>query len=308
MKIIFLNHKSGQSRLVTRSRRFVAGMATLLLGVPTLMGMGAGYYIAKQEPLFDQDAAQLLRNEVTSQRESITDLSIDTTEQVRTLAIRLSELQARLLRLDVLGQRLITAAKLDSGEFDFGQKPALGGPDTAVNADDKELIEALTSLQQLQQRLQHKEDQLVILETLLADRKISNDVYLAGRPIGKGWMSSAYGMRIDPINGRRQKHNGVDFAGSSGDEVIAVAAGVVTWADKRSGYGQMVEINHGSGYTTRYGHHQELLVRVGDIVKKGQAVGLMGSSGRSTGPHVHFEVYRNGRLEDPATYIHRNGR
>ena len=121
-------------------------------------------------------------------------------------------------------------------------------------------------------------------------------------------MSSRFGRRTDPINGRLAWHNGVDFAGKQGADVVSVAAGVVVHAGPRSGYGEMVEINHGAGFSTRYGHHQELFVKVGDIVKKGQVVGLMGSSGRSTGPHVHFEVYKNGRAVDPSSYIHRASR
>ena len=143
---------------------------------------------------------------------------------------------------------------------------------------------------------------------MIVDRKMQSDVFLAGRPALKGWMSSRFGMRNDPITGRRVWHNGVDFAGKEGADVVTVAAGVVVFAGDRNGYGEMVEVNHGNGFSTRYGHHKELLVKVGDIVKKGQIVGLMGSSGRSTGPHVHFEVFKNGRVVDPSSYIHRASR
>jgi murein DD-endopeptidase MepM/ murein hydrolase activator NlpD len=121
-------------------------------------------------------------------------------------------------------------------------------------------------------------------------------------------MSSRFGHRIDPITRNRAWHNGVDFAGKEGADVIAVAAGVVVFAGQRSGYGKMIELNHGSGYSTRYGHHKDLVVKPGDIVRKGQVIGLMGSSGRSTGPHVHFEVFKHGRAVDPSTYIHRASR
>jgi murein DD-endopeptidase MepM/ murein hydrolase activator NlpD len=148
----------------------------------------------------------------------------------------------------------------------------------------------------------------VELETLIVDRNMQDDVFIAGRPVTKGWMSSRFGSRNDPITGRNAWHNGVDFAGKEGADVVTVAAGVVVYAAVRNGYGKMVEINHGGGFSTRYGHHKELIVKVGDIVKKGQVVALMGSSGRSTGPHVHFEVYKNGRVVDPSSYIHRASR
>jgi murein DD-endopeptidase MepM/ murein hydrolase activator NlpD len=137
---------------------------------------------------------------------------------------------------------------------------------------------------------------------------MQKDVFIAGRPVQKGWLSSRFGTRNDPITGKRAWHSGVDFAGKDGSSVIAVAAGVVVYAAPRSGYGLLVELNHGSGFKTLYGHHKKLHVRVGDIVKKGQVIGSMGSSGRSTGPHVHFEVYKNGRVVDPASYIHRASR
>ena len=110
-------------------------------------------------------------------------------------------------------------------------------------------------------------------------------------------------MRTDPFNGRREYHKGVDLAGKEGSDIIAVAAGIVTWSGDRYGYGNMVEINHGNGYITRYGHCKEVLVKAGDSVTKGQVIAHMGSTGRSTGPHVHFEVHKNGRVVNPLNYL-----
>ncbi|MFT5209980.1 MAG: murein DD-endopeptidase MepM/ murein hydrolase activator NlpD [Flavobacterium sp.] len=222
-------------------------------------------------------------------------------------ALRLAKLQARIVRLDALGERLTSVAKLDEGEFDFSQPPALGGP-ALETGNEISPMSYLTQLRRLSADIEDREQQLGVLETLLTDQKIQNDVFLAGRPVKKGWMSSRFGKRNDPITGRQAWHNGVDFAGKDGADVVTVAAGVVVYAAPRNGYGKMVEINHGRGFSTRYGHHKDLLVKVGDIVKKGQIVGLMGSSGRSTGPHVHFEVFKNGRVVDPASYIHRASR
>ena len=160
----------------------------------------------------------------------------------------------------------------------------------------------------LEARIADREYQLDMLQALLSNRQLQNDVFLSGRPIAKGWMSSPYGQRKDPFTGQQMWHQGVDFAGKLGSDVVAVAGGVVTWSGDRYGYGDMVEINHGGGYSTRYAHNKENLVKVGDIVKKGQVVALMGSSGRSTGPHVHYEVYKNGRPVDPASYVRRTQR
>ena len=143
---------------------------------------------------------------------------------------------------------------------------------------------------------------------LLVNRKLDEQTWLSGRPIEKGWISSFYGQRVDPFSGLLAMHKGIDFAGQAGSNIIAVASGVVTWSGTQSGYGEMVEISHGDGFVTRYAHNDENLVKAGDLVKKGQPIALMGSSGRSTGAHVHYEVYRHGRIVDPSSYVHRNKR
>ena len=148
-----------------------------------------------------------------------------------------------------------------------------------------------------------REDQLEVLASLVEHQKFRQEVALEGRPIKFGWMSSGFGRRVDPFTGRMAWHAGADFAGKPGSDIVAVASGVVTFAGERGGYGRMIEINHGGGYVSRYGHDAELLVAVGDVVKKGQVIGHMGSTGRSTGPHVHFEVLKDGRPVDPARYV-----
>ena len=134
-------------------------------------------------------------------------------------------------------------------------------------------------------------------------RNLQQEVIPSGRPINKGWISSRYGKRNDPFTGKPDFHKGIDLAGREGADVIAVGSGVVMWSGKRFGYGNMVEINHGNGYITRYGHNKENVVKVGDTVKKGQVIAQMGNTGRSTGPHVHFEVWRSGRTVDPMKFI-----
>ncbi|MGB5590713.1 MAG: M23 family metallopeptidase, partial [Gammaproteobacteria bacterium] len=154
-------------------------------------------------------------------------------------------------------------------------------------------------------QIDYRGDQLAVLEKLLASRRLSSEQLPQGRPISSGWLSSYYGKRTDPFSGKQKFHSGVDFAGNEGVDVLAVASGVVTWSGKRSGYGTMVEINHGNGLVTRYAHNKENLVQVGDTVKKGQAIGRMGKSGRATGPHVHFEVLKNGQKVNPLKYVQR---
>lgn len=307
MKFIIVNQKSGKSRSFT-ANKLILGLAIAgLLGVPAALGYTT-FKMGMEKAGLTTDLVSRWRQVLKDQGKDVKFAKRDAEETLAASALRLAQLQARIVRLDALGERLTNIAKLDEGEFDFTQAPALGGPESSEQDAPYTPPAFMDVLAQLAQDIDNRELQLSVLETLLTDRKMQRDVFIAGRPVGKGWMSSRFGRRTDPINGKLAWHNGVDFAGKQGADVISVAAGVVIHAGPLNGYGKMVEINHGGGFSTRYGHHQELFVKVGDIVKKGQIVGLMGSSGRSTGPHVHFEVYKNGRAVDPSSYIHRASR
>tara|TARA_R110001592_G_scaffold363371_1_gene685649 strand:- start:269458 stop:270279 length:822 start_codon:yes stop_codon:yes gene_type:complete len=226
----------------------------------------------------------------------------------QALTVNLAELQARMTRLDALGEHLTAMADLGDGEFDFSQAPAVGGPLAGEFRVDFSSVDLSGELASFEARLGNREQQLGILESLFQNRKFADSVWLSGQPIEKGWISSAYGMRTDPFTGRRSMHNGIDFAGKAGSEVLAVAAGVVSWTGRESGYGNMVEVSHGDGFVTRYSHNKENLVAPGDIVRKGEPIALVGSTGRSTGAHVHYEVYKHGRSVDPSSYVRRTQR
>ena len=199
-------------------------------------------------------------------------------------------------------------ADLEEGEFDFSQPPAMGGPLAGEFSVDYSSTNLSADLGLFQSRLQDREQQLDILESLLSNRALEEQSWLSGRPVEKGWISSNYGRRTDPFTGKPAFHHGIDFAGKEGSNVVAVAAGIVTQTGTKSGYGELVEISHGDGFVTRYSHNKETLVKPGDVVRKGQAIALMGSTGRSTGAHVHFEVYKHGRSVDPSSYVRRTRR
>ena len=221
---------------------------------------------------------------------------------IDALSSRIGLLQAHVMRLDALGRKLTHMASIDKGEFDFDQAPAVGGPETVSNTGI-EPDELSIAIDQLSLELEAREDQLTVLEDLVLNENLRKEVQPSGRPITRGWISSYYGMRTHPISGRREMHKGIDFAGKLGGPVIAVAKGVVTYAGKRYGYGKVIDIAHGNGFTTRYAHNSRLLVSVGDTVEKGFQIAEIGSSGRSTGPHVHFEVLKNGREINPVRFI-----
>ena len=310
MKIIVVSKKHGGTRTLDLGGWTRALLSVCVLGIPVGAVTFAGIQLfSKEVSLFTPEATQVWEEALEEQQREITKTRQTAESRLTAQTLRLGELQARLVRLDALGERLTQMAKLDNGEFDFSRAPAVGGPE--LNVDEASYYEATdfgAVLDQLEAQIEDRQQQLDTLETLLADKKLQDDIFIAGRPIKKGWMSSGFGRRADPFTGKVAWHAGVDFAGKAGSDIVAVAAGVVTWADERYGYGKLVEVNHGNGFVTRYAHCKELNVKLGDIIKKGQVIAAMGSSGRSTGPHVHFEVYKNGRAVDPSSYIHRAGR
>ena len=309
MKVIVVSKRHGGTRSYTLGTWARAFLSACLIGIPAGgITLAWQHFFSDKQDLLTADSALAWEQALSQQESSINETRQDVDQKLAAMTLRIAELQARLVRLDALGERLTSMAKLDNGEFDFSRMPALGGPEVSLEDDTYSAPNFQEMLDQLTAQVEDRQQQLDTLEALLAKRKLQNDVFLAGRPIKKGWMSSRFGRRTDPFSGHVAWHAGVDFAGKDGSDIVAVASGVVTWSGERYGYGNLVEINHGNGFKTRYGHCKESLVKVGDVVKKGQIVALMGSSGRSTGPHVHFEVYKHGRAVDPSTYIHRASR
>lgn len=302
MNIILVSRRHGHSRTLSLPALLV--LLSLVLAFIAFSGIGLYQWVGKAETsLLDRDSISAWQQRLTQQSSEIDRTRAYTEDQIRALTVKLAELQARLTRLDAMGERLIEVANLEGGEFDFSLPPALGGPeDQSADFNPPDFVRALDELAAL---IQNREQQLQVLNALMGERQIQSATFVAGRPIERGWLSSRFGYRNDPFSGRLAWHNGIDFAGPEGSNIIAVAAGIVTSAERRGGYGYLVDINHSNGYVTRYAHAKELLVEVGDIVKKGDVIALMGSTGRSTGPHVHFEVHYRGEVVDPAEYIHR---
>lgn len=300
MNIIFLSSNRGKTLGLNLKKPlhflFVAGIFCAMMAGSAYLGYT---YNPKQDnqALISEWKADVLRKQV-----QLRHIREETDANIDALSSRIGLLQAHVMRLDALGRKLVTMASIDEGEFDFDRAPAVGGPETLVNKGMRpdELSEAIN---QLSFELEDRENQLSVLENLVLDENLQREVQPSGRPILRGWISSYYGMRTHPLSGRREMHKGIDFAGKLGGPVIAVAKGVVTYAGKRYGYGKVIDIAHGNGYTTRYAHNSRLLVSVGDTVEKGFQIAEIGSSGRSTGPHVHFEVLKNGKEINPVRFI-----
>ncbi len=305
MNVLLVSKTFGRSACLSLTKGKLLAVGALMFVAVPMLTLYTGYRIGSDAaPLGSAEVAVAINDELSKQQQAIDEARRVAEENLNALTLRLGQMQAHVIRLDALGQRLTRMAKLDSGEFDFSTPPAQGGPEGDSLAASVQLPDFMVQLDELSRQLQNREQQFNVLEDMLMSRNLHEEVFPAGRPITKGWLSSKYGTRSDPFTGKPEFHKGVDLAGKEGNDIISVAAGVVTWADKRYGYGNLVEVNHGNGYVTRYGHAKEVLVKVGETVKKGQKIAHMGNTGRSTGPHVHFEVWVNGRTVDPSRYIH----
>lgn len=308
MKIILVDQRHGRSRTIVLKGWLKSALSLCLLGAPVALGfLGYQLAISHNPAAFDEQTALQWESHLHEQAQQLDGIREQSQQELEALTRRLAMMQAQLLRLEAVGERVVAVAELDEEEFDFSQPVAVGGPESDYSVDYT-VPQFMDAIVQLENQLDARQQQLEILEEVLVGRQIQAEAELGGRPVEKGWVSSRFGRRTDPFTGQLGYHQGIDFSSEKGSAIQAMAGGVVTWSAQKAGYGLLVEINHGNGYETRYAHADHLLVEVGDIVKKGQTIGLVGSTGRSTGPHLHFEVFKNGRVVDPASYINRTVR
>lgn len=263
--------------------------ASLLLGGGLALGTGAG--VAANAALQAKVERQQVQIEATRK---------DAQREINALAARLGELQAQANRLNALGERLTRVGQLQDGEFDFERPAGVGGAEAVQDMPEAELSEGLD---QLDSQFKASGEQLSVLESLLFNRQLDMNAVPSREPINNSYITSGFGGRADPIVGGRQFHKGIDFNARVGDPVLAVADGVVSYSASRSGYGNTVEVDHGNGYVTRYAHNSRLTRKVGALVRAGEEIAKAGSTGRSTGAHVHFEVWQDGRVVNPRKFL-----
>jgi murein DD-endopeptidase MepM/ murein hydrolase activator NlpD len=305
MKVIVFARNDGRPISIRPDRAgFFVPMA-LLFGALVFGSVYLGYRFGNVTQAVPEEFSALseLQARIVEQKSELSRLKDQSQAHLDALALRLGQIQSGMLRIEALGQRLADMANLDQDEFNFDQPPAQGGPAEATETARFVRPELQAALDEFQSQLDDRQRQLEVLERLVMNKELKAQLSPAGQPITKGWISSYYGKRADPFTGHNEIHKGMDFAGAKGSDITATAAGVVSWAGPRSGYGNLIEINHGNGYSTRYGHCETLLVQVGDKVEPGQKIALMGSTGRSTGPHVHYEVLKNGHQINPKRFI-----
>ena len=276
----------------------------LFIGILAGVALISGFFFGSMQSVQTTRNADLEEafQSIAQEKAQLLALKDDIESETNALALSIGSLRAHMLRLDALGERLVSVGKLDAGEFDFSSEPAQGGVD-GDTADSLPVSALGNEMDRLTALMEDREHKLTLLEDLLARRELREQVVPSGRPVKHGYISSTYGRRVDPFTGKAKYHKGIDFAAKKGSEVLSVAAGMVVKSERMSGYGNVVEVRHADGYVTRYAHNQENLVEVGDQVEKGETIAVLGSTGHSTGPHVHFEVRRNGKLVNPSRLI-----
>jgi murein DD-endopeptidase MepM/ murein hydrolase activator NlpD len=297
MQIMFIHPRWSGPKSYEVSTRFLVGLTSLAFVVSALIALalyGLTLKYAASIPVpFLREA--FMNAAVTEQKRQ--DQVVR--ESINLMALQLGEVKAQMLKLEALGDRVSGLVGLKK-EFNFKETPGRGGLE--INPKDMNLAQLLTDLERMNKRLIQRSDVFSVLENELLDSTLKARQIPTASPV-TGVIGSGYGMRSDPFTGRAAFHQGIDFAASIGTDINAAAGGVVITAELHPAYGNMVEIDHGNNLVTRYAHTSRMLVKAGDLVKRGQKVAEVGSTGRSTGPHLHFEVLVNGEAQNPARFL-----
>lgn len=306
MDIILVSNKFIQARSFTLSRPQIFFLCLLffltVISLSVLLNYFSLRYAVSNKSPYLHSLLEAVQAEQTKRTQSYV------RESLNTMAARIGEMQAKLLRLDTVGERLSKLAGLNPKEFMFDQAPARGGPATVAEAKPLSFTELTEQLDALGGNLDDRSDKLGALESRLFLDYAKKQFVPSSLPVDNNWFSSNFGWRIDPFTGLSTFHEGIDFMSRSGRPIRAAAAGVVVYSDRHPQYGNMVEIDHGNGHVSRYAHASKLDVKVGDVVVSGQKIAAVGSTGRSTGPHLHFEVRVRGAAVDPNKFLKKNSR
>jgi murein DD-endopeptidase MepM/ murein hydrolase activator NlpD len=277
-------------------------MVTSAFVAVLMIGLSAGYLIFNKAPTVNSDILKI--QSVVDQKETeLYEFKSNVNRELDALSIQIGGLYAQSLRINALGSRVSEVANLDASEFDFSLEPGIGGADLELMGKENTSDDLFQQLYSIKSNFEHQEQQLSMLNQLLDEKNSDEKVKPSGKPIRKGWMSSKYGSRVDPFTGQQAFHSGLDFSGKIGSVIQSLADGVVIWAGKRGNYGNLVEVDHGSGYITRYAHLSKINVSVGDKVIKQQEIGIMGKTGRATSEHLHFEILKNGKKLNPWAFV-----
>jgi len=303
MQILLIPNNTGRVCRSCLSSRltWVLGVALFLI-LPFTVGGMAWYLADKFSATDDQSASERLteqKERLVALQQEVIDIKRKSVANIDALSLQLGRMQAESMRSNALGQRLAEMAGLDKGEFDFSIEPALGGTNNGLPGKHLSQTDLKSIIDRVSASISQESIELALLESIMLDKDLKQSLDPKGWPVERGYISSKYGYRSDPFTGKKAFHKGVDIPSSMGAPIYALAAGVVTYAASKKGFGNMIEVDHGNGYTTRYAHISKILVSSGDRVDQGQQIAQVGSTGRSTGPHLHLEMFKDGRRFNP---------
>ena len=302
MQIIVVDKRLARALTLSINRRHaIAAAITLVIGV--LLVSGAFSFLTVRAasviriPILSDLVSFVSRDEMERKDQFVRD-------NVSALARKLGEVQAQLLRLDAVGERVGKAAGIRPEEFRFAQLPGRGG---ALESDPMTLRELDLALKQISVSVEQRADYMSVIEAELRAQQVRQALLPHSKPLSDGFIGSGFGLRSDPFSGEMSHHSGIDFAAPTGTPIHAAAGGVVVLAEYHPVWGNIVEVDHGNSLLTRYAHASRLNVAPGDLVKLGQKLGEVGSTGRSTGSHLHFEVHHHGVAQNPAKFLFGKG-
>ncbi len=306
MHIILVSSKLAKARSLTLTNRHLVASVVFMALLVFSLTLGLFWITVRHAtefklPLLDS----LVLSAQEAQRRKTEEFL---RENLNAMAVKLGQMQAQLMRLDALGERLSTLAGLKPGEFRFNEAPGRGGAVSNIPAQDFSMAEFNRQLDQLSRQMENRSDSLGILESQLFDAKVKKKLMPTIPPVDAAYSASSYGWRIDPFNGMLAMHEGVDFPVDIGTPVFAAAGGVVIYSGPHPQYGFLVEIDHGNDFTTRYAHCSRVLVREGEVVQRGSKIAESGSTGRATGPHLHFEVRYRTVAQNPIRFLQATAR
>ena len=305
MQIILISDRLAKARSVNLSAMHLAGLLTLAFAL--LCASTAGVYWLTLRYAADFKIPVLQRMVLAAQDTEAERARAFVQQNLNAMAVQLGEMQAQLTRLDALGERVSSLAGLRPQEFRFSEAPGLGGAaPTLMPPQNLSMLEFGEKLSTVSRQLESRNDMLGVLEAQLFETAVKKKLLPTMMPVAAPYQASSFGKRIDPFTGQWAMHEGIDFLADLGSPVVAAAAGVVQFAGFHPQYGYMIDIDHGNDLVTRYAHLSKLFVKEGDVVQRGRRIALSGSTGRSTGPHLHFEVRFRGVAQNPAKFLASN--
>ena len=309
MKIIVLKDNTTKNgTLCFSGKKLMFYGAATLVALPLMLGLASYWFISSIDralnPFVDPEYRIAVESRVDEQRQEMVKTRDYVRKHMDVLGRRIGSLQAQVSRINAVEQRIASVSGISLEDFQFDQDPPIGGSSAVADVDSQE-VDIENAIVAIEKELSQRESEIAAVDFLLSRKSLESQQTPAGWPVKGGWVSSSFGSRMHPMTGKKQFHRGVDIPGKLGAEVLAVADGVVTRSTKSGNYGWVIELDHGDSYTTLYSHNRRNLVSEGETVVKGQPIAEIGSTGRSTGPHVHFEVSKNKRHINPVKYLYK---